>query len=129
METDSLDTESYNIIERYFLEYNLNFVLSGGVININKCIPPFISELTEITNNMVNNGDKFEIFRNEINELLGISIEPKFMAHNGGIFDHRIMIRHNLFNNIKKQNLLDSRYIIRMLMDSKDNNLTIYLNQ
>jgi len=124
LETDGLDTESCNIIERYFLEYNLNFILSNGVININKSVSPFISELTGITNSMIDEGDSFDIFKNEINELLSMSIEPRFMAHNGRMFDHRIMIRYKLFTNIKKQNLLDSRYIIRMLMDSKDNNLT-----
>lgn len=123
LETDGLDFNTCNIIERYFLEYNLNFVLSQGVLNIKKKVPHFITELTGITNTMIDNGDTINDFENDINDLLKISINPSFMAHNGSMFDHKIMFRYNLFNGIKKQNLLDSRYIIRMLMDSKDNNL------
>ena len=123
LETTGLDTYSCDIIERHFYEYNLHFVLSSGIINIGKNIPEFITQLTGINNKMIKTGDTFSNFNKEIKELMSYSIEPKFIAHNGTNFDHKILMLRGVFNNIKSNQLLDSRYIIRMMIDSEDTNL------
>ena len=122
LETTDLFTHSCKVIERYFYEYNLNFVLSSGVINIHEPINPFITYLTGITNEMIYNGDSFDKFKEEIDELFKYSIDSKFIAHNGNLFDHKILTENQfagcILKNVKKSDLLDSRWIIRMLTDN-----------
>lgn len=122
LETTGLDTQTCEIIERYFLEYNLNFVISEGIININKTIPPFITDLTGISNKMIFNGDDTKKIYSDIEELYKYSTNPKFMAHNGNSFDHKILTHQKILPK-NYDNLLDSRYIIRMLADSDNNDL------
>ena len=77
LETTSLDVDNCQIIERYFKEYNLNFIASCGVININTLIPNFIEELTGISNNMIMNGQQSSVFRKEIDEIFEYCDQPK----------------------------------------------------
>ena len=128
LETTSLDVSQCLIIERYFKEYNLNFVASKGIINIKTKIEPFIETLTGITNKMITKGENPNIFHNEIKDIFNYCESPKFIAHNGSNFDHKIMLNKKLFKNIYKNQLLDSRYIIRLLYDC-DNSKLEYLYQ
>ena len=64
------------------------------------------------------------MFKNELQELFKYSYKPKFYdTLNGNSFDHKFMIDKGIFKNINKDQLLDSRYIIRILINSDDINL------
>ena len=110
LETTGLDIEKLEIIERYFEEYNLGFVPSEGLIKPSFYISDEISSITKITNQMLKNAESIHIFKNELRNIFNYCDKPKFMAHNGSVFDHRI-----LFKSLNQQQLLDSRYIIRLL--------------
>ena len=72
--------------------------------------------LTGINNKMVKKGDNKKIFIKEIKEIFDYCSNPKFIAHNGSTFDHKILFgRLPNFLNSSDQ-LLDSKYIIRMLL-------------
>ena len=123
LETTSLDTNTCQIIERHFLEYNLNFVASTGIINIDTTIPTEIEFLTNITNEMIKQGENVSIFYREINDIFDYCRFPKFIAHNGSNFDHKVMANYGLFKNMYKTQLLDSKYILRLVNDHDDNRL------
>jgi DNA polymerase III epsilon subunit-like protein len=110
LETTGLNIEKLEIIERYFEEYNLGFVPSEGLIKPSFYISDEISSITKITNQMLENAESIHIFKNELRNIFNYCEKPKFMAHNGSVFDHRI-----LFKSLNQQQLLDSRYIIRLL--------------
>ena len=118
LETTSLDTNTCQIIERYFKEYNLNFIASNGIININNKISTEIEMLTGINNQMIQNGDRESKFRTEIDNIFKYCYQPKFIAHNGNMFDHKILLNQNIFKNIYKNQLLDSKNIIRLMFNS-----------
>lgn len=128
LETTSLEIENCFIIERFFKEYNLGFTASKGIININTKIPIFIENLTGITNNMISNGGSYQNFKKEIEDIFKYCEYPKFIAHNGTAFDHRIMLRYNLFTNILKNQLLDSKNIIRMMVNTDNLKLSYLYN-
>lgn len=110
LETTGLDIDNLEIIERYFEEYNLNFVPSEGLIKPKYYISDEISNITKITNKMLEKGDNLFKFNHELKQIFNYCDKPKFMAHNGSVFDHRI-----LFKKLSPDQLLDSRYIIRLL--------------
>ena len=61
-------------------------------------------------------------------KYLNIVINQKFIAHNGNTFDHRIMINQRLFNNVYKNQLLDSKNIIRLMINTDNLQLkSLYL--
>jgi hypothetical protein len=117
LETTGLDIYGCEITERYFEEYNLGFSPSKGLLKIKNTIPSDVVNLTHITDKMCEGGDCLDLFKTELCELYNICDNPKFMAHNGSRFDHLILFNNNIFDKayIKKDQLLDSRYIIRML--------------
>ena len=47
----------------------------------------------------------------------------QFLAHNGTSFDHKIMYNYGLFKNVNKWQLLDSKYILRLINLSGNNTL------
>ena len=61
---------------------------------------------------MLKNGDDKKKFKSELRNIFNYCENPKFMAHNGSVFDHKI-----LFKSLSPDQLLDSRFIIRMLND------------
>lgn len=110
LETTGLDIDKLEVIERYFEEYNLGFVPSEGLIKPYFKISDEISNITKITNNMLKKAENKKVFKEDLKRIFYYCEKPKFMAHNGSVFDHRI-----LFRNLNQEQLLDSRYIIRML--------------
>jgi DNA polymerase III epsilon subunit-like protein len=112
LETTGLNIEKLEVIERYFEEYNLGYVPSSGLIKPFFKISSEITNITKITNKMLENGDNKKKFKNELRNIFNYCDNPKFMAHNGYVFDHRI-----LFKSLSPSQLLDSRFIIRMLND------------
>ena len=115
LETTGLDISKLQIIERYFEEYHLKFSPSNGLIKIKGKIPIEIQVLTGIDNKMVKKGDHPQIFINEIREIFNYCEYPKFMAHNGSTFDHKILFTRMPNFLSSSDQLLDSKYIIRML--------------
>ena len=71
---------------------------------------------------MLENADHKK-FKNELRDIFNYCENPKFMAHNGSVFDHRI-----LFKSLSPDQLLDSRFIIRMLnnIDTHKMKLGVY---
>ena len=126
LETTGLDVMSLEITERYFEEYNLKFSPSKGFVKIKGKIPMEITAITGITNKMVKKGDSLNKFLGEIKELFDYCDHPKFMAHNGSVFDHKVLFPKLPRCLHSKDQLLDSRYIIRML--SKTDTLKLSLS-
>ena len=75
---------------------------------------------------MVKKGDSLNKFLGEIKELFDYCDYPKFMAHNGSVFDHKVLFTQLPRCLHSKDQLLDSRYIIRML--SKTDTLKLSLS-
>jgi hypothetical protein len=120
LETTGIDTKSSDIIERYFVEKNLNFSPSNGLIYHNKDIPSEITQLTGITTDMCKeNGDiGYDKLKDDIDTILRVCEKPVFIAHNGNTFDHLVMKNLNIFpSTIDKDRLKDSRIMIRLLKE------------
>ena len=64
----------------------------------------------EYSNNLNELDDEVNEMEQKLKEIFDYCEKPKFMAHNGSVFDHRI-----LFKSLNSEQLLDSRYIIRLL--------------
>jgi DNA polymerase III epsilon subunit-like protein len=126
LETTGLDITSLQITERYFEEYNLKFSPSNGFVKIKGKIPLEIIKITGITDKMVKKGDSLNIFLGEIKDIFKYCDHPKFMAHNGSVFDHKVLFSKLPKCINSKNQLLDSRYIIRML--SKKDTLKLSLS-
>ena len=120
LETTGLDIDKLEIIERYFEEYNLGFIPSEGLIKTYASIPEEITKITNITNDMIKDAEPVSKFKQELSNIFLYCDKPKFMAHNGSIFDHKI-----LFRNLNPEQLLDSRYIIRLLYHQDTLKLTL----
>jgi hypothetical protein len=117
LETTGLDINSCHIIERYIYELNTHSQVSSGVIKPNAIVPKIIHNLTGITKKEIQKGENLNIFKKEMNILKQFCSKPIFIAHNGNVFDSKIMMRLNLIDN--NCIILDSRVIFRQL--SKEN--------
>ena len=126
LETTGLNINNLQITERYFEEYNLKFSPSNGFVKIIGKVPLEIIKITGITDSMVKTGDSLDKFLGEIKDLFNYCDCPKFMAHNGNVFDHKILFSKLLKCINSKDQLLDSRYIIRMI--SKNDTLKLSLS-
>lgn len=110
-----------DIIDRHFQEYETAVVVSSGLVKLvkEKFIPYEIMELTHISDEqLLNYGDDFSKFSQEIENIFSYCDEPIFIAHNGFSFDHKIMIEKKLIDKSKAR-FLDSRMIIRLLVDKE----------
>ncbi|AYV78034.1 MAG: UvrD/REP helicase family protein [Edafosvirus sp.] len=117
LETTGLDILKLSIIERYFHEYQLDFVASDGLIKLEngKKIPIEVEKLTKITNNMVQMyGDNNNKFKDEMINIFKYCKNPIFIAHNGNVFDHQILERKKIFDKNNKYVKLDSKVFIRL---------------
>ena len=112
LETTGLDTKTCEIIERYMYDMSLNYVLSEGLIIPSAPIAPNISYLTGITDKLIaEHGEPRINFEREMNRILNYYYKPTFIAHNGKIFDHKILKRCRILND-NDHNFLDSKIII-----------------
>ena len=108
-----------DIIDRHFEEYETSCIPSTGLVKPQKekIIPYEIMQLTGISNEqLLINGDDFQKFSQEIDNIFSYCEEPIFIAHNGFSFDHKIMIEKNLIDK-NKAKFLDSRMIIRLFLE------------
>ena len=123
LETTGLiqNNQFVDIIDRHFEEYETSCVASSGLVKPtqNKCIPFEIMELTHISNEeLLNYGDDYMKFSQEIDNIFSYCEEPIFIAHNGFSFDHKIMIDKKLIDK-NKAKFLDSRMIIRLFLEKE----------
>ena len=129
LETTGLNTndEFIDIIDRHFEEFDTSVIPSSGLIKLehNPCVPFEIMELTSISNEqLLNYGDNFKKFSQEIDNIFSYCEEPIFIAHNGFSFDHKLMIQKNLIDK-NKARFLDSKMIIRLFLNNNIGNNTL----
>lgn len=115
LETTGLNVKSCEIIERHFHEITHNTQISNGVIKPYKYVPPIVLSITGITKKELRNGEQLSLFKSQIKLILDNSVNPIFIAHNGNVFDHKIMKKQFILND--KCKFLDSRMVIRQLSD------------
>ena len=120
LETTGLNTndEFIDIIDRHFEEFETSVIPSSGLVKLenNPYIPFEIMELTSISNEqLLNFGDNYNKFSQEIENIFSYCEEPIFIAHNGFSFDHKIMMGKKLIDK-NKARFLDSKMIIRLFM-------------
>lgn len=123
LETTGLDTNTCEVIDRYFEEYNLKFVVSNGLLRTNSELPQDITNITNITDEMLKTGDSFEQFRQEISSVYRYCEKPAFMAHNGKCFDHQVLRSQGILKNTSI--FLDSKQIIRMISATDTHRLNL----
>ena len=83
-------------------------------MDVSEAIKSFVIS-TGITKNELRNGEQLSSFKSQMKLILDNSINPIFIAHNGNVFDHKIMKKQFILND--KCKFLDSRMIIRQLSD------------
>lgn len=114
-----------DIIERCFIEYNYKDIVSHGLIKPKYPVSPLISSLTGISNEMLKDADDdLTIFKNDIKNILQVSQDPIFIAHNGDKFDHQVLIDQCILP--KNSILLDSKNIISASAYHKTYNMKLY---
>lgn len=123
LETTGLNVVHCEVIERYIHEYSHDIAFNQGVCKAKHKVPKEIIKLTGITQQEVNNGEDFNIFKNEVKSMLNICNKPIFIAHNGNVFDHQVLRFKDVLDNQCK--FLDSRSIIRQLSKNKVGNETL----
>jgi len=111
--TGLINEDNYpEIIDRSFYEMNLDCSIDEGLIKTKEKLPEFISNLTNITDEMLNKqGELYEIFFNKFTNLNNYFDTPIYLAHNGTNFDHKIMTHYNLLDKSRVK-FLDTRQII-----------------
>jgi hypothetical protein len=115
----SYSNNKVDIIDRHFEEYSTSIIASSGLLKpVHVPFIPFqISTLTGIKKEDIDeNGDHINKFRNEIKEVFKHCKNPIFIAHNGNSSMHKILLNNNIFSydNCK---LLDSKLIIRLFLN------------
>jgi DNA polymerase III epsilon subunit-like protein len=111
LETTGLDI-TCDIIERHFIDFDDNRVVSTGLINPHRLLDPVIIELTGIKNeDFDNSDDNLDKFKGEIKRLHQLCEDPIFIAHNGDRFDH-LILQYRKILDTSRCRLLDSREII-----------------
>lgn len=129
LETTGLDKNSCKIIDIACIEYNLGFEIINTLIDNDIKLPQEIIELTHITDEMIKeNSMKYDDFFKKFKNIMSYFHKPKFIAHNGNLYDHYIMKRLQLFPKYYKYDyeLYDSKNIINYLFkDRKSLKLTI----
>lgn len=120
LETTGLDTETCDIIERYFHELTHDSEVSNGLIKIDYNLQPEITEITKITNKMLNDdGQSYDTFYYEMLNIFDNCHEPTLIAHNGNSFDHKILRNKKI---IEQNNViyLDSKVLIYQITNNVD---------
>lgn len=120
LETTGLNVMKCEVIERYMHELTHDVQFSSGVIKAIQKVPKEVIKLTGITQKEVNDGQDFNVFKNEIKTMLELCHKPIFIAHNGNVFDHLVLKFKGVFDGNCK--FLDSRIIIRQMSKNKVGN-------
>ena len=129
LETTGLITNDnfIDIIDRHFEEFDTSVIPSSGLVKLehNSCIPYEIMELTSISNEqLLNYGDNYQKFSQEMDNIFSYCENPIFIAHNGSSFDHKIMVEKKLIDK-NKVRFLDSRVIIRLFLKDEVSNRSL----
>jgi DNA polymerase III epsilon subunit-like protein len=112
LETTGLDTNTCEIIECNFKEYFYNHTFIDTLVLPIEPVPYNIVTLTGITNKELRiKGITIDALRSKIKSIFTFCHNPIFVAHNGTMFDHKIMERLEIFPKNYKF-LLDSKVII-----------------
>lgn len=118
LETTGTHVYKDQIIERYVRELNTGCVVSTGCIR-GPIISEFISNLTGITQKMINKGNPLSTFRKEIKTMVSVCNKPIMMAHNGTRFDMIFIQRMSDRKTFSKITFLDSLSILRIFCKTK----------
>jgi len=129
LETTGLNTDTCEIIECHIREYFYNYIFVDNLVIPENPIPEVITTLTGITDKDIDvSGITVDKLRRKIKTIFDLCENPIFVAHNGTMFDHKIMQRLNIFPKGYKY-LLDSKSIIgqfyceKNLFSSKETSL------
>jgi Ni2+-binding GTPase involved in maturation of urease and hydrogenase len=120
LETTGLHIFSCEIIERYLYDYTHRDGIDEGVIKPKKNPPQKIVDITGITYDDMQCGESIDVFSRYMNSLKKHCDSPIFIAHNGNVFDHKIMKRLKFFGN--DCICLDSRMLIRQMSTKRIKN-------
>jgi DNA polymerase III epsilon subunit-like protein len=129
LETTGLNTETCEIIECHIREYFYNYIFVDNLVIPENPIPEEITTLTGITEKDIDvSGITMDKLKRKINTIFELCENPIFVAHNGTMFDHKIMQRLTIFPKGYKYTL-DSKSIIgqfyceKNLFSSKETSL------
>lgn len=109
--------ENSEIIDRYVYEYGLKYEVSDGLIK-NK-YPLITSHINGIyAEHLLDADENLNKFKDEIDNIMLYCANPIFVAHNGHLFDFKVMLKDGLLN-ADKVKFLDTKYILRLFMKNE----------
>lgn len=94
------ETKYPEILQRHFYEMNLCTVIDTGLVKPKipvDSIDQFIIDLTKLKREDINKAESFDNFKDKMCEIISKCESPKFIAHNGNRFDHKIMRHYDIF--------------------------------
>jgi DNA polymerase-3 subunit epsilon len=120
LETTGLDTDRCEIIECNIKEYFYDETVIDTLVTPVNPVPYDVVTLTGITNRELSiKGITVDALRSKIKSIFTICKNPIFIAHNGTMFDHKIMQRLEIFP-AKYKFLLDSKVLIGQYYTKKN---------
>lgn len=122
LETTGLKIDKLEIIEISIKDYDTEMVIYDELIKPNEPISSFITTLTKITNEMLMNKPSINIIKKELNKIMEKINTCKMIAHNGKLFDDRIMKRFNMLNKTEVK-FIDSRRLIPLFIKTPNEKL------
>jgi DNA polymerase III epsilon subunit-like protein len=106
------------IIDRFVYEYGLDYVASTGLIK--NAFPLITSHIHGITEKDLQNAEpNTEGFKMDIAKIMLHCLNPIFIAHNGNLFDFKVMKCNNIFG-AETVLFLDTKYIFRLFVDAQN---------
>ncbi len=116
LETTGLDIDKTEIIEAHFQDFVTNSVVLSSLIRPQQAVPKEIEEITHITNKMLEDEKDIHDFKKKFADIMKQCHDPVFIAHNGTVFDHKIMRKKEMIT-CDNRLLLDSKLIIRFFTE------------
>jgi len=114
---DFTEPSNTEIIDRFVYEYNLNYVISDGLIK--NILPLTTTHINGITkNNLINADDDLTNFKYDMDKIMLYCDKPLFIGHNIKRFDLPILFYYELLDK-NKINILDSMYFIHLFVHDK----------
>ena len=111
------DLENIEIIDRYVYEFNLDYVISEGLIKNNYKLTT--THITKITEDMMQNvSDTLDTFKNDMKKINNYCNNPTFIAHNGNMFDFKILQNVKILE--KENRYVDTKNVFRLFVKDKN---------
>lgn len=126
LETTGLNINKLEIIEISIKDYDTEMVIFNELIKPSY-LPPFIIELTKITNEMLINRPTFNVIKKKFNNIMKKINTCKMLAHNGKSFDDKIINRFNMVNK-NTVKFIDTMNLIPLFIDLQKKNLGYIYN-